>query len=87
MWVHLFSDSLMGVKAEPPNQLLPEPRLALPWRRVFPTPRPAAQGWGAQPARGGPGWPAERRLRGLACTLVFLCTGALADSLAQTRAA
>lgn len=59
MWVHLFSDSLMGVKAEPPNQLLPEPRLALPWRRVFATPRPAAQGWGAQPARGGPGWPAE----------------------------
>lgn len=53
MWVHLFSGSLMGVKAEPPNQLLPKHRLALPWRRAFATPHPAAQGWGAQPAQGG----------------------------------
>lgn len=85
MGVHLFSDSLTGVKAEPPNQLLPERGLALPWRHAFAVPRPPAQRWGAQPARGGPA--GRRGLRGRACMLVFLCAGALADSLAQTRAA
>lgn len=93
MWgVQLFGDSLTGVKVEPPNQLLPEHRLALPWQRALSTPCPApvpsrAAGVGGTACMGwGGGRPASGGCVGM-LALVFLCAGALADSLAQTCAA
>lgn len=85
MGVHLFDDSLMGVKVEPPNQLLPKHGLALPWWSAFSAPCPAALGRGHS-LGGGHSLRGRWVLRGCACALVFLSPGAPADSLAQTRA-